>query len=92
MKIDNSNWQIRLMHAQRKDITHTPEQIEKGLTDEDLDVRIMWIKRVDFTPMQAQVERGLKDEIEVVQLAWKTRLRSDMETVLVDDNYTMSSI
>jgi hypothetical protein len=85
-------WYTREQWAKRTDFIPTYEQVERGLTDSEWSVRCRWAQRADYTPTQIQIERGLNDKVEAVQSAWKTRLCSDMEMILVDDNYTMSSI
>ena len=51
------------------DFVPTPEQIERGLTDEDWHVRMAWVERTDFTPTPEQIKRGLTDRDWDVRMA-----------------------
>lgn len=43
-------------------MTPTPEEIERGLTDDNWSVREAFALRRDYTPSPEQIERGLTDE------------------------------
>ena len=51
----------------------TPDEIERGLTDEDENVRVAFAGRNDYTPTPAQIERGLTDKNELVRIAFAGR-------------------
>jgi len=51
----------------------TPDELERGLTDEDGHVRVAFAGRKDYTPTPAQIERGLTDKNELVRTAFAGR-------------------
>jgi hypothetical protein len=52
----------------------TKEQIEKELTDDDLDIRSICAMRTDFTPTYEQFQRGLLDDEWQVRQAFASRI------------------
>ncbi|MBU2766523.1 hypothetical protein HAP94_10035 [Acidithiobacillus ferrivorans] len=53
----------------------TPEEVERGLTDDDIGVRREWIQRSDYVPTSAQVERGLADGDKDTQALWTNKVK-----------------
>ncbi len=51
----------------------TPDQIEKGLTSDNVVTRRGWAFEDKFTPAQAQINRGLKDPDSIVRSAFIQR-------------------
>ncbi|MEP6880211.1 MAG: DNA-directed RNA polymerase subunit alpha C-terminal domain-containing protein, partial [Nitrosospira sp.] len=51
----------------------TPEQIERGITDEHVRIRLLIIRRSDCTFTGEQIERGLTDEYSHIRKAFAER-------------------
>lgn len=67
--------------------TPTPEQVERGLTDENWGIRCDWAGHRHYTPTPEQVERGLMDENQHVREAWMQRSREMCDTLLKDESH-----
>lgn len=52
----------------------TPEEVELGLTDENIYRRKTWAERTDYTPTPDQVERGLREGLMLSSHTWVRRM------------------